>query len=97
MHAHHLIIRPLISEKSMAHADKGQYHFAVALHTNKDAIKRAIEEQFKVHVVSVATTTLKGRTKRIGQRRMEVTIAPWKKAIIGVKTGEKIAIFDVAV
>lgn len=97
MQPYHIIIRPIITEKSMAQGDQNKYQFAVSRNAGKNDIKKIVEKQFDVHVVSIATTLVKGRTKRIGQRRLQVVQSPWKRAVVGLKKGEKIAIFDVAV
>lgn len=96
MEAAHVIIRPVISEQSMKEAGNGRYTFVVARDADKTAIKRAIQDLYKVHVTSVTTVTVKGKTKRVGVRRNEVVITPLKKAIASVKKGEKIGVFDIA-
>lgn len=90
-----IIISPVITEKSMTNAEKGKYVFTVSRNASKKQIKKTVERKFQVHVTSVATKTVKGRTKRIGQRRVEVQTSPIKQAVVGVKQGEKIAIFDI--
>ncbi len=92
-----VIIKPIISEKSMNQAGKGRFVFAVARYLDKPTIKRTIEKQFNVHIKKIMTITTKGKTKRIGTRRNEVAVSPVKKAVVQVKEGEKIAIFDVTV
>lgn len=89
-----VIIRPIISEKSMLSAGKGRFTFAVAKDANKQTIKKAVENAFAVTVVAVATTIVKGRTKRGGERREEKVLSSWKKAIVTLKSGQKIDIFD---
>lgn len=94
MNALNLILGPIISEKSMSEASKGKYTFKVALNADKNAIKRAIEEKFKVNVTKISTVITKGRSQRAGVRRVEVKRQPFKKAIVRVKTGQKIGLFD---
>lgn len=89
-----IIISPLITEKSMAQAALGKYTFIVDIKANKDAIKNAIEKNFNVSVTGVSTITIKGRTARTGQRRIEKTLSPFKKAIVALKAGEKIGLFE---
>ncbi len=91
-----IILAPIISEKSMSDAAKSKFTFRVARRADKLAIKKAVEEKFKVNVLSVATVTTKGRSKRTGTRRVEVTEQPKKKAIVTLKAGQKIALFDTA-
>ena len=90
-----IIIKPLITEKSMQDAAFGKFTFVVAKTANKEAIKKAISEKFNVHVIAVATSIMKGRQKRVGKRRTQTTESSWKKAIAKVKKGEKIDLFDV--
>ncbi len=89
-----VIIKPLVTEKSMTDVSHGKYSFVVSKDARKSAIKYAIKQQFNVTVVSVSTITVKGRTKRVGTRRQEVPSPKWKKAIVTVKKGDKIALFE---
>lgn len=89
-----VIIAPIISEKSMADAAKSRFTFRVSRRADKLAIKKEVEEKFKVNVLGVATITTKGRSTRTGKRRIEVTKQPKKKAIVTLKMGQKIALFD---
>jgi large subunit ribosomal protein L23 len=89
-----IIIKPLITEQSMKSVDGGKYSFAVARFASKTAIKAAIKKLFGVNVVSVATSVVKGKTKRVGAKRQEIKQSLWKKAIVTVKKGEKIGIFE---
>jgi large subunit ribosomal protein L23 len=89
------ILGPVISEKSMNEASKGRYTFKVLSQASKTEIKKEIEEKFKVNVVSMSTMNVKGRSSRAGKRRTEITLSPFKKAIAMLKTGQKIAIFDI--
>jgi large subunit ribosomal protein L23 len=89
-----ILIKPIITEKSMNHAANGKYTFLVGLHTDKKNIKRVVEKLFTVHVVSVMTTIVKGKSLRAGVRRIEIKKRPFKKAIVEVKKGEKIPLFE---
>ncbi len=79
----------------MDYANKGRYTFRVAIQANKKDIKKAVESLFKVNVVQVATMIGKGGSLRTGARRVPVEKASWKKAIVRVKAGQKIAVFEV--
>jgi large subunit ribosomal protein L23 len=94
MYALDVILGPMISEKSMNDAAKGRYTFKVFVKAGKNDIKKAVEEKFKVNAVKISTVTVKGRTVRAGAKRTEITRSPFKKAIVTVKAGQKIAIFD---
>lgn len=89
-----VLIKPIISEEAMRLASLGKYSFIVADKADKQIIKKTIMKLFNVHVVSVATTTLKGKTKRVGMRRTEKVVASVKKAIVTLKKGEKIDLFE---
>jgi len=94
MNALKIILQPVISEKSMSDAAHNKYTFKVFTKTNKDQIRKAIEEKFKVNVLKIATSTVKGRKGKSGIRRTEVSLSAFKKAIVTVKEGQKISIFD---
>lgn len=85
----------IISEKSLREAGKGFYTFTVVKKANKAQIKKAIEDQFKVNVTSIKTLNFKGKVKRAGRRRKEVRMPGFKKALVKLKKGQKIDIFEV--
>ena len=89
--AHDIILKPVVSEKSYALSDMGQYTFVVAPNANKVQIKQAIEEIFKVKVTNVNTLNRAGeRTRtRTGDGRR----ANGKRAIVTVAEGQSIDIF----
>lgn len=89
-----VIIAPVITEKSMMNAHKGKFTFVVARDAKKKEIKQSIEKLFKVHVTSVLTRLVKGQTKRAGARRVEKKITPQKRAMVELKAGEKIPLFE---
>jgi large subunit ribosomal protein L23 len=94
MNALNVILGPIISEKSMTDATSGKYTFSVTAQSTKKDIKKAIEEQFKVNVVKIATITIKGRSSKNGIKRIQTVKQPFKKAIALLKKDQKIAIFD---
>lgn len=91
-----IIHRPIITEKMTAIQDKGQYAFEVDLSANKIEIARAIEKKFNVTVKSVRTTVYKGKTKSQLTRKGRFTgrTSRWKKAIVTLKSGDKIEFFQ---
>lgn len=91
-----IIIAPVISEKSTKGIQDSKFTFKVAKTATKGEIKRAIEDQFKVNVLKVKTSIVKGRKSRVGVKRMEVSQGNFKKAIVALKKGQKIDIFEVA-
>lgn len=96
MESTQVLIRPIITEKSMKDASSSWYTFAVAKKANKTEIKKAVEEQFKVNVLSVKTLIMKGKNRRVGRRRQEVSQSPWKKALVKLKAEQKIDLFEVS-
>ncbi len=85
--AYDIILKPVISEKSMDDAAQRKYTFKVARDANKTQIKDAVEEIFGVEVVRVNTMNLKGKVKRVG-RNTGMTAAS-KKAIVTVSEKSK--------
>jgi len=94
---HQVLISPLITEKmTNITADKGKYGFLVNPKANKIQIAKAIEEKFNVHVTDVKTITQQGKTKTQFRKSGRFTgkTAKYKKAIITLKEGEKIELFE---
>lgn len=94
MNTQSILIKPLVTEKSMNDVTLGKYTFAVANDASKTLIKKAISAAFNVNVVSIATRVVKGKTKRVGMKRTEKTVSAWKKATVKLKKGEKISLFE---
>lgn len=90
-----VIIKPIISEKSMKDVTKDKFTFRVSKEASKNMIEKAVTDGFKVDVVKVFTTIVKGRSIRVGARRTEKSQSDWKKAIVKLKKGQKIALFDI--
>ena len=89
-----LVLTPKISEKAIYLAERGIYVFEVPTSTNKIEITKAIEAAFKVDVTDVNIIIAKGKIKRFKQifgRQSDV-----KKAMVNVKAGQSIALFEVA-
>lgn len=88
-----IIIKPIITEKSMDGLQTGKYTFKVAKDANKIEIADAIEKLFDVEVAKVCTINCNGRTKRVG--RFVGKTANWKKAIVTLAEDSKsIEFFD---
>ena len=93
MVAQDIVIRPIITEKSMAGIGMKKYTFEVSKTSTKIDIKRAVEELFGVKVASVNTMNCRGRAKRVGLSRG--TTPAWKKAIVTLTADSKtIEFFD---
>ncbi|MBQ5973399.1 MAG: 50S ribosomal protein L23 [Oscillospiraceae bacterium] len=90
-----VIIRPIVSERSMSGAGEKKYTFEVARDASKVEIRRAAEEIFGVKVLSVNTMNVRGKKKRYSAGRPEGTTPSWKKAIVRVTEDSKtIEFFD---
>ena len=86
--AYDVILRPVITEKSMAESGEKKYVFEVATSANKIEIKQAIAEIFGVKVKSVNTVKTKGKQKRVGANPMGRTAAT-KKAYVELTEDSK--------
>ncbi len=92
-HEREIIIAPMMTEKTTALNNiNNSYTFRVSINANKIEIKKAVEKIFNVNVLSVNTIRQRGKIKRMG--RYSGKRADWKKAIIKLKQGEKIADFE---
>jgi large subunit ribosomal protein L23 len=94
-----IILRPVISEKSIDESGRGKYTFAVHQDANKVQIKAAIEELYnkeKVTVVAVNVLTSKAKEKRRGTKRGRITghTSAWRKAVVTLAPGQKIEFFE---
>jgi large subunit ribosomal protein L23 len=88
-----IISQAILSEKSTIIKEKeNKYVFKVNPLANKLEIKHAIETAFGVKVTNIQTVNVKGKTKRLG--RFEGKRSSWKKAIIRLKEGNTIEIFE---
>ena len=103
LHAADVILRPVISEKSMdltqPKGDRStisKYTFAVHEDANKFQIKAAVEELFRVRVTAVNVLTSKPKEKRRNTRRGRTKgyTSSWRKAIVTLAAGEKIEFFE---
>ena len=92
MDAAQVIIRPVVSEKSYALATVGKYTFRVHPDAHKTQIKQAIEELFDVRVLEVRTSSVPSKPKRRGYTSGRTRA--WKKAVIQVREGDTIPIFQ---
>ena len=94
---HQVLISPLITEKmTNITADNGKYGFLVNPKANKIQIAKAIEAKFNVHVIDVRTLNYSGKVKTQFRKSGRFTgkTAKFKKAIITLKEGEKIELFE---
>lgn len=83
-----IIVRPIITERSMASVAEKKYVFEVAKDATKVEIKKAVEEVFGVKVASVNTINVSGKEKRMGAGRPGTTRS-WKKAYVQLTADSK--------
>jgi large subunit ribosomal protein L23 len=94
-----VILRPVISEKSIDESGRGKYTFAVHSEANKIQIKAAVEALYRkenVTFVSVNVLATKAKEKRRGTRRGRIVghTTAWRKAIVTLAPGQKIEFFE---
>lgn len=92
MEARDILIRPIVTEKSTALMEQGKYTFRVPLAATKIQIRQAVEKIFKVKVQAVNTMRYEGKLKRMG--RTQGRRSDWKKAVVTLKPGEAIELFE---
>ena len=92
MHLYEVLRHPLITEKGGGLQLQNKYAFEVAAGANKLQIKQAVEKAFGVTVTAVNVMTVPGKMRRMGRR--QVLTPSWKKAIVTIKPGDKIEIFE---
>ena len=90
---HEIIVRPIVTEQSSAaYQERGEYAFRVHPEATKPQIKHAIEQLFGVRVRGVWTAHYRGKSRRVGRT---VGRKPhWKKAIVKLREGDTIEIFE---
>lgn len=91
-----IIARPILTEKMTKLQEARQYAFEVPYSANKIEIEHAVEKRFKVTVTSVRTQRVKGKEKvQLTRRgRFAGRKRNWKKALVTLKTGDKIDFFE---
>ncbi len=92
MHTYDVLRRPVITEKNTDLMDQNKYVFEARKDANKAQIKTAVEKAFDVTVTAVNVITVPPRPRGFG--RMRGHRPAWKKAIVTLKPGDKIEIFE---
>ncbi len=88
-----IIKRPLDTEKLDRMRDReNKFAFEIDMKANKTEVKQAIEGLFKVKVIDIKTAIVRGKFRRIG--RSEGQRSNWKKAIVTLKEGDAISLFE---
>jgi large subunit ribosomal protein L23 len=96
-----IIVRPIVTEKSVDGGNQGKYTFVVARTANKYEIAHAIEQiqadaRNTVSVVAVNTMVVKGKTRRgrFFKRSNQGRTSDWKKAIVTLAPGQSIELVE---
>ena len=92
MEARDILIRPIVTEKSTVLTEQRKYTFRAPLAATKIQIRQAVEQIFKVKVQAVNTMRYEGKLKRMG--RTQGRRSDWKKAVVPLKPGEAIELFE---
>jgi large subunit ribosomal protein L23 len=92
LHPNEILLAPVVSEKSYSLIGDRKYSFRVHKDAHKTQIRQAVEELFNVHVEGVNISQVRPKPKRRGMQR---GIRPgWKKAIVQLREGDTIEIFE---
>jgi len=92
LHPSQVLLAPVVSEKSYSHIPERKYTFKVHKDAHKTQIRQAVEELFGVKVERVNVIKMQPKPKRRGATRG--TKPGWKKAIVQLREGETIEIFE---
>lgn len=92
MNSNDVILRPVISEKTTDMMGENKYVFRVSMRANKNMVKQAVKEIFGVQPEKINIMRVRGKMRRL---RYQYGNKPaWKKAIITLKPGDKIEVFE---
>ena len=92
LHPAQILIKPVVSEKSYNQITENRYTFRVHPDAHKTQVRQAVEELFDVKVTAVNIVKMPSKPKRRGM--IKGTKPGWKKAIVELKAGDKIEIFE---
>ena len=88
-----ILVRPLITEKTMKLVEEGKYTFEVKQGANKVEVKKAVEELFKVEVTAVNMMNTLRKKRRVG--KYEGLRPAVQKAIVTLADGQKLDVFEI--
>jgi large subunit ribosomal protein L23 len=92
LHPNEVLLAPVVSEKSYSLIGEGKYVFRIHPDAHRTQVRQAVEELFGVHVERVNVLKVQPKPKRRG---LSKGIRPgWKKAIVQLREGETIEIFE---
>ncbi len=93
MDYYQIVKKPLVTEKGTKKKEESnQIFFEVHRNANKIAVRKAIEDIFKVKVQDIRTMNMRGKMRRVG--RQAGRRPDWKKAIVRLAPGENIEFFE---
>jgi large subunit ribosomal protein L23 len=92
LHPNEVLLAPVVSEKSYNLIDERKYAFKIHPDAHRTQVRQAVEQLFDVHVERVNILTVQPKPKRRGL--IKGTRPGWKKAIVQVREGETIPIFE---
>jgi large subunit ribosomal protein L23 len=93
MRLNNVVIKPLITEKSVNKASDNRYTFKVDLKASKHSVANEIKRMYNVDVIDVKTMVMPGKQRRILKTRLYSKTNNWKKAVVKVKDGQSIDVF----
>ena len=92
LHPNEVLLAPVVSEKSYGLIEQRKYAFRVHKDAHKTQIRQAVEELFDVHVEAVNISHVRPKPKRRGMTKG--TKPGWKKALVQLREGDTIEIFE---
>jgi len=92
LHPNHILIAPVVSEKSYSLINDNKYTFKVHKDAHKTQIRQAVEELFEVRVTAVNVSQVASKPKRRGVTKGRKP--GWKKAVVQLREGDTIPIFQ---
>ena len=92
MHPFQVLLHPIVTEKSTLLQERDKYIFKIAPRANKVMVRQAVQMAYNVNVTSVNILKTPGKIKRYGPRRVKQP--DQKKAIVTLKHGDRIQIFE---
>ncbi|MDY6935552.1 MAG: 50S ribosomal protein L23 [Spirochaetota bacterium] len=92
MNYNDILVKPVVSEKTTVMSEENKYVFRVSMKANKHLVKKAVKEIYNVNPVKVNVMNVRGRRKRV--RYQYGYTSGWKKAIVTLREGDKIELFE---
>jgi large subunit ribosomal protein L23 len=89
-----ILRRPIITEKNTLLGAQRKYCFEVVSSATKPMVQEAVEKIFEVDVTAVNIVHVRGKVRHYGKQRKLDVGTPWKKAIVTLKVGQQIDLFE---